>query len=316
MGKAKDDLDAAMRRTQAQFAKTAELENKRYAHNVKRSQKTREIMRKNKKEAQHNLEMATLAQQRSLAALASTTAAKIKATKMRIHDNANQIVANAKAARKALDHAMGAFDKKMANIGEEAKKGRSKLATQAATQDKKFRQWADNKVKAAVAKTAAKFAKVRKQMAKDRAHADKEIAANAKRMDAALKAQAALNNRNFAKTVADIKAAKKEAAARVAAFKTSFKASILGLQGVAEEQIKKLHKRNAELAKTVENDKLAQARVNNKVSKELDAMVKLGKKRYEEGIAKDAADTARRMKRMKNNFLNGLDKIKKQMKKD
>merc|ERR1711975_76818 len=72
--KAKDDLDAAMRRTQAQFAKTAEFENKRYAHNVKRSDKTREIMRKNKKEAQHNLAMATLAQQRSLAALASTTA--------------------------------------------------------------------------------------------------------------------------------------------------------------------------------------------------------------------------------------------------
>merc|ERR1712054_25270 len=147
MGKAKDDLDAAMRRTQAQFAKTAEFENKRYAHNRARSQKTREIMRKNKKEAQHNLEIATLAQQRSLAALASSTAAKIKSTKMRIHDNANQIVADAKAARKALDHAMGAFDKKMANIGEEAKKGRSKLATQAATQDKKFRQWANNKVK-------------------------------------------------------------------------------------------------------------------------------------------------------------------------
>jgi hypothetical protein len=163
-------------------------------------------------------------------------------------------------------------------------------------------------------------------MAKDRAHADKEIAANAKRMDAALKAQAALNNRNFAKTVADIKAAKKEAAARVKAFKTSFKASILGLAGTAEEQIKKLHKRNTELSKTVENNKLAQARVNSKVNKELDAMVKLGKKRYEEGIAKDAelaklmaknaAETAARMARMKNNFMNGLDKIKKQMKKD
>jgi hypothetical protein len=324
--KAKDDLDAAMRRTQRKFAKTAEFENKRYSHNKARSAKTREIMRKNKHEAQHNLQMATLAQQRSLAALAAKTAAKIKSTKLRIHDNANQIVANAKAARKALDHQMGAFDKKMANIGEEAKKGRSKLAAQAATQNKKFREWANNKVKAAVAKTAAGFAKVRKKMAADRAHADKEIAASAKRMDAALKAQAALNNRRFAKTVADIKAAKAEAAARVKAFKTSFKASILGLQGVAEEQIKKLHKRNTELSKTVENNKLAQARVNNKVSKELDAMVKLGKKRYEEGIAKDAelaklmaknaAETAARMQRMKNNFLNGLDKIKKQMKKD
>merc|ERR1712054_254543 len=173
--KAKDDLDAAMRRTQRKFAKTAEFENKRYAHNKARSAKAREIMRKNKKEAQHNLQMATLAQQRSLAALASSTAAKIKSTKMRIHDNANQIVANAKAARKALDHAMGAFDKKMANIGEEAKKGRSKLATQAATQDKKFRQWANNKVKTITAQTAAQFRQVRAKMAKDRHHADQML---------------------------------------------------------------------------------------------------------------------------------------------
>ena len=33
---------------------------------------------------------------------------------------------------------MGAFDSKMANIGEEAKKGQSKLASQAAAQDKQL----------------------------------------------------------------------------------------------------------------------------------------------------------------------------------
>merc|ERR1711975_190232 len=211
-------------------------------------------------------------------------------------------------------------NKKMANVEEEAKKGRSKLAAQAATQDKKFREYANNKVKTIVAQTAAQFAKVRKQMAKDRAHADKALADTSKRMDAALKAQAALNNRNFAKTVSDIAAAKKEVSARVKAFTTSFKASILGLEGVATAQIKTLNKRQAELAHTVENNKLAQARINDKVSKELNQMMALGQKRFNEGLKKDralealmeknAADTAARMARMKNTFMNGLDKIK------
>merc|ERR1712054_336276 len=265
---AKDDLDRNMRIVQHHFATTAEFENKRYKKNLARSAKTREIMRKNKKLAQHNLAVAVTAQQRALSALAHSTAAKIKATDKRIHTNSVTIAENAKKAREALDKAMNNFDHKMANLHEEAKKGRSKLAAQAAAQDKKFREMANNKVKAIVAHNAAEFASVRKQMAKDRAAADKAVADASKRMDAALKAQAALNNKRFASTVADIKAAKAEAAARVKAFKTSYKASILGLQAVAEGEIKKL----------------AQARINDKVNKELDQMVAVGKKRYNEQL--------------------------------
>merc|ERR1712054_691234 len=249
-----------MRIVQHHFATTAEFE----------------IMRKNKKLAQHNLAVAVTAQQRALSALAQSTAAKIKATDKRIHTNSVTIAENAKKAREALDKAMNNFDHKMANLHEEAKKGRSKLAAQAAAQDKKFREMANNKVKAIVAHNAAEFSKVRKQMAKDRAAADKAVADASKRMDAALKAQAALNNKR--------------------------------------------------LAQTVENNKLAQARINDKVNKELDQMVAVGKKRYNEQLkrdrdleklmAKNAEDTAARMARMKNNFMNGLNKIKKQMKKD
>ena len=56
---------------------------------------------------------------------------------------------------------MGAFDNKMNNIGEEAKKGRSKLAAQAAAQDKKFRTDSNNQIKKITADTAAEFSKVR-----------------------------------------------------------------------------------------------------------------------------------------------------------
>jgi len=193
--KAKADLAEAMRQTQEKFAKAASLENKRQRQTLRRAKKTREIMRKNKKEGAKQLAAAVENQQRALATLDSATNARIKKSNTAIAANAAQIKENAKKARKDLESAMGAFDKKMANIHEEAQKGRSKLAAQAANQDKKFRQWANNKVKAIAAKTSAQFHKVRDTMSKNRHHADQALAHTSARMDAALNAAKALQDK-------------------------------------------------------------------------------------------------------------------------
>merc|ERR1711881_152893 len=126
------ELKVMMTKVQNKFAAAAALANKRNNANIRRSKKTREIMRKNKRRAAHNLRVAVLTQQRSLAALASAANAKIRQTNKHIAANAAPIKENAKRARQALDR----FDKKIANVGEEAKKGRSKLAQQMAAQDK------------------------------------------------------------------------------------------------------------------------------------------------------------------------------------
>merc|ERR1712096_284839 len=110
------ELKVQMTKVQNQFAASAALANKRNNANIRRSKKTREIMRKNKRRAAHNLRIAVLTQQRSLAALASATNAKIKQTNKRIAANAAQIKENAKRARQALDKAMGRFDKKIAQL--------------------------------------------------------------------------------------------------------------------------------------------------------------------------------------------------------
>merc|ERR1719236_347229 len=155
--RAKQALDRNMRRVQAKFAAQAEVQNKRNRATIRRSAKTREIMRKNKRAAARSLKIAVLNQQRALAALASATNAKIKQTNKHIAANAAQIKENAKKARKDLEKAMDRFDKKMAHVTEEAKKGRSKLAAQAVAQDKRFRQYANNKIKEIGAQTAAQF---------------------------------------------------------------------------------------------------------------------------------------------------------------
>merc|ERR1719353_1699579 len=221
---------------------------------------------------------------------------------------------------------MNRFDHKMANVNEEAKKGRSKLAAQAADQDKKFREWANNKVKVIAAKTSAQFHKVRDTMSKDRHHADQALAHTSARMDAALNAAKALQDKRFAQTVSDIAEAKKEANDRVEKFRSSFKTDILHLSGVVEEQSNKLNSRMTQLAATVESNKAEQAHLNAQVGAELKRMVKVGNDRYAEHLKKDKelkslmaknkADTEKKMTDMSEQFYAQMADIKAQMKKD
>merc|ERR1711977_817239 len=324
--RAKAALDRNMRRVQRKFAASAELANKRNRATIRRSRRTREIMRKNKRAAARGLKIAVLNQQRALAALASATNAKIKQTNSHIAANAAQIRENAKKARKDLEKSMARFDHKMANVNEQAKKGRSKLAAQAAAQDKAFRNFANNKIRAIAASTAAQFRKVRARMAKDRHHADMMLKAASSRMDAALSAKKALQDKRFAKTVKDIADAKKEAAARVNAARAEFKVGLMKTAATARRQTAKLNARVTTLQHTVTRNKLEQAKVNRNTHAELMRMVKLGNKRYNAHIKKDKelralmaknkADTLRKMKRMADGFNMKMGKIRHQMKKD
>jgi len=324
--KAKDDLDAEMRKVQKKFADAADLENSRQAATLARSKKTRDIMLANKKQAQEELSNAVLNQQRALDTLAKATNERIKQTNKHIAINAAQIKENAKKAREDLENAMDKFDSKMRNCQEEAQKGRSKLAAQAAAQDKKFRMDASKKIKALAAKTAKEFADTRSTMAKDRAHADASLAHTTSRMNAALSAQQALQDKRFAQTVSDIEEAKKEANDRVAGFKTAFKTDILHLQGTVAEQTQHLNEEVTHLAGRVESNKLEQADINNHVNAELKRMVKVGNERYAEHLKKDAelrdlmaknkADTENQIKEMKDQFEASITKIRDQMKKD
>merc|ERR1712178_111154 len=324
--RAKAALDLNMRRVQAKFAASAELQNKRNKATIRRSAKTREIMRKNKRAAARSLKIAVLNQQRALAALASATNAKIKQTNEHIAANAAQIRENAKKARRGLEKSMARFDRKMANVQEEAKKGQSKLAAQAAAQDKAFRNFANNKIRAIAASTAAQFRKVRARMAKDRHHADMMLKAASSRMDAALSAKKALQDKRFAKTVSKIAEAKREAAARVNAARTEFKVGLMKLSATARRQTAKLNARVTSLQHTITRNKLEQAKVNRNVHAELMRMVKLGNKRYNEHIKKDKElrslmaknkrETLRKMKRMADSFNMQMGKIRRRMAKD
>merc|ERR1719262_615935 len=324
--KAKEDLDAAMRRTQAQFAAAAKLANQRNAANIARSKKIRAVVAANKAEAAKNLHVQVLAQQRAMASLKAKMNARIDQTNKHVAANAAQIKENAKAARKALEHAVRVYDKKTANAREEAAKGRSKLGAQLAAQDKAIRQWANNKLKIVVASTAAHFRRVRAKMAADRAHADALLKSTTSRMTASLNAEKALRDKQFAKTVKDIASAKAEAKARVAAASAGFKVGIRRLRATVDRQVAKTNARITDLSGVVEKNKLAQAKVNNNVAAEMKRMIALGNKRYKEHLKHDAelhalikknkAATDARLDRMAAHFAAELNKVRATMKKN
>merc|ERR1711959_26593 len=291
--KAKDDLAHAMKFVQAKFAAAADPQNKRNKANIRRSRKLRKTIRKNKALAAKNLAHQVSVQQRSMAALAS---------------------------------AVSLFDKKVANARAEAAAGRGKLAAQLEAQDKSIRQWANNKLKIVMAKTAAQFRRVREKMAEDRHHADLALKSASKQMTAALDAEAALRDQQYAKTVSDIAAAKKEAKDRVDAANTSFKTSLYSLTATVNEQVQKTNARIDQLSATVQKNKVAQAKVNANVAAETKRMINLGNKRYEEGLKKDAelkslidsnkAATDARMQAMAAHYTMELNAVRATMKKN
>merc|ERR1711871_1334916 len=323
---AKDDFDEQMRIAAKNFAAAKAPENKRWAKNNKRFKRTRAIMKRNKRQAAHELKMATLNQQRALSALDQETNAKIKATQHNIAKNAADIKANAIKAREDLDHACDNFDKKMYAVTTEAANARSKLAQEAKAMDKKVRAMVNLKVKRQIKSAAKNFQKVRATMAADRHHADMMLAQTSTKMKAALATQAALQDKRFEQTVADIAATKKEANDKVEAFKKDFKTQIIQLTATVKEQVAKLNDRQAQIQGVITSNKLEQAKINDQVSKEIQDMIKVGNDREtklaenQQGLkdlmAKNKADTEKQMDDMSKEFYAAIEKIREQAKKD
>jgi len=323
---AKDNLDAAMAKTQKHFARMAALENKRYKATTARDKATAAQVLADKKEAASNLRTAVSGWQRSTNDWAAATNAKINQMNKHVAANAAQIKENAKKAQKDLEGAMANWQSKINNFKATSKKGQSKLAAQFAAQDKAQRSWANNKITSLVATTNAQFARVHKAMAKQRHEIDMAMKHATTRFDAALNAEKALEDKRYSQTVANIAAAKAEATARVAAAKKQFKVAVFSLTSHIKQQVSKVNSRIDRTAGVVRSNKAAQAKVNANVNAELGRMVKMGNKRYKQHlkddaelkrlIDKDKAETDSKLNKMAATFNQQLASVRKQLAKD
>merc|ERR1711988_373669 len=290
----------------------ARLANRRYRATLRRDRRTVKMANHDRREASHNLRMAVKGWQTATSAWASATNARIDRMNKHVAANAAQIKENAKKARKDLENAMHSWDHKIQNFRRDAKAARSRLSAQFAARDKATRAWANNKIKALVASTAAQFNDVETKMAKQRHEIDMALKQATMRFEAALNAQKALEAKRYAETVRNIAAARADAKAKVAKAKTEFKVGLLQLSSTVKEQVTKVNNRIDNTAGVVRSNRAAQAKVNANVNAEMARMIKLGSKRYKQHlhndvelqklIAKGKAETDRKLNRMAMSF--------------
>merc|ERR1711988_619139 len=304
----------------------ARLANRRYRATLRRDRRTVKMANHDRREASHNLRLAVKGWQTATAAWASATNARIDRMNKHVAANAAQIKENAKKARKDLEVAMHSWDHKIANFRRDAKAARSRLSAQFAAQDKATRAWANNKIKALVASTAAQFNDVETKMAKNRHEIDMALKQATMRFEAALNAQKALEAHRYAETVRNIAAAKADAKKKVAAAKSEFKVGLLQLSSTVKEQVTKVNNRIDHTAGVVRSNRAAQAKVNANVNAEMGRMIKLGNKRYKKHlhddvelqklIHKQQATTNSQLDHMAMQFNQALAGIRKQLAKD
>merc|ERR1711998_143125 len=318
---ARDDLDLAMRKTQVHFAKQANLANRRYKASLKRDKKTLATVKADKREAAKNLKLSVTSWQKSTSAWASATNARIDQMNKHVAANAANIKENAKKARKDLENAMHDWDHKVATFREESSQARNKLSEQFKAQDKATRAWANNKIKGYVASTASQFNDVETKMAKNRHEIDMALRQATQRFEAAMNAAKALEDKRYAENVANIQAAKEEAAAKVDAASSEFKVQLLTLSSTVAEQVSKVNDRIDDTAAVVRSDAAAQAKINSNVNAEMTRMIKLGNKRYKEHlkddmelqnlISKDKASTDDQLNKLALQFNSALAAVRK-----
>merc|ERR1711881_664227 len=259
-------------------------------------------------------------------AWAAATNARINKMNRHVAANSAQIKENAKKAQKDLEKTMRHWDYKVNSFKRSTKNAQSKLRAQFRAQDKAQRAWANNKISALVASTAAEFHRVNVAMAKQRHEIDMAMKHATTRFAASLNAARALEDKRYARSIADIAAARKETDRRVGAAKKEFKVGILRLSSVVKQQVRKVTSRIDATAGVVRSNRAAQAKVNANVNAEMSRMVKLGNKRYKAHlkndaelkrlIHKDKAAPSRRLNKIASTFNSQLSAVRSQLKRD
>merc|ERR1711881_750504 len=126
------------------------------------------------------------------------------------------------------------------------------------------------------------FGKVEIQMAKDRAYLNGRFKSAMTNTNNKLTALTALSSANFAKTVKDIRAARKKATAEVASAKKYFKGALVELTAKIKQQENRLVGQRQAVTAMVESDKATQAKINADTDKSLRRIVRLADKRHTE----------------------------------
>merc|ERR1711959_633151 len=260
--------------------------NKDLANEKKKSLKGRNALRaqerRNRKHIVRQLGEAIGTQERALLALKTETNTKISKMNKDVSAHAKRMEADAKAVDAQIKANTNIINGKL-NAARKA--AVNELSAVSAASAKRY----SDSIKAVMAGiekarifSKNMFGKVEIQMAKDRAYLNQRFKSAMVNTNNKLTALTALSSANFAKTVKDIRAARKKATAEVASAKKYFKGALVELTAKIKQQENRLVGQRQAVTAMVESDKATQAKINADTDKSLRRIVRLADKRHTE----------------------------------
>merc|ERR1711959_764842 len=257
---AKNNLAASVRTAKAVFGKVARNEAAAARASIARK------LRSSTKAAKRSLRDAVSGLNRSMLALKSETAKKIKKTNRGIDAYANKMARNARAVQAAMKANVASLTSKI-----DAARKSASAAIRGANA-------------ASAARQVTVLTTLKSAMAKARAHADTALAGAVNRMNDGLAKQAALADARFSHTVRNIAAARAQARNQVAAARRSFTTAMVRVTSEVKDQETRLSGEIAVVSGEVVSNRAAQMRVNRRTNGELKRITKLANDRRSASI--------------------------------
>merc|ERR1712072_15732 len=274
---AKNNLAASVRTAKAVFGKVARNEAAAARRSAASRASIARKLRSSTKAAKRSLRDAVSGLNRSMLALKSETAKKIKKTNRGIDAYANKMARNARAVQAAMKANVASLTSKI-----DAARKSASAAIRGANAASAARQVTVlTTLKSAMSKAQRranrKFGKAYRKLAKDRAHADTALAGAVNRMNDGLAKQAALADARFSHTVKNIAAARAQARNQVAAARRSFTTAMVRVTSEVKDQ-------ETRLSGEIVSNRAAQMRVNRRTNGELKRITKLANDRRSASI--------------------------------
>jgi hypothetical protein len=217
---------------------------------------------------------------RARLALKEETAKAIKKTNMRVDAYAARMRANAKAARGEIKALATATAAKIKAEQARASQALAKFTSKDAARQKAALKFAATQLMIAEKESAQKFGKAYEHLAGNRARFDKKLGAASTGLNDALAKQAALADSRFSKTVKDLAAARTQATSQVQQLRKDFATQMATVTAQVKNVETRLVGEIAVVSGEVISNKANQIRVNRRVAAELKRVVRVSDRRF------------------------------------
>merc|ERR1711970_982505 len=281
---AKKNLVAAVKMAKKSFSAANAKERAAARKNAAGRAAIARAIASSKRAAKRQLNDAVGAMNRSLLALKTETAKKIKKTNHKVTAYAGALAKEAKDVDAAMKANMNSLTAKINAARRSAASATRAANAKSAAGFRSALKSVASAMGAAQRRASNKFGKLYRHMAADRARADSALAASVKNINDGIAKQAALADSRFSKTVKNIAAARAQAAKQVSDARKTFATSIAATVSAVKDQESRLSGEIAVVSGEVARNRAIQLRVNRRTNAELKRITKLSNDRHSASI--------------------------------